>query len=108
MTDAKVEQVRRFNRVVTQRVGALSDHFLGRGRPLGEARLLWEIGPQGGEVRQLRSRLGLDSGYLSRLLRGLEADGLADVGPSAGDGRVKVARLTRAGLREHRIVNERS
>ena len=37
--------------------------------PLGEARLLWEIGPGGCEVRLLRSRLGIDSGYLSRLLR---------------------------------------
>src|SRR5438270_14040762 len=108
MSEAAVEQVRRFNRIVTQRAGALDDRFLGRGRPLGEARLLWEIGPQGSEVRRLRSRLGLDSGYLSRLLRGLEADGLVEVRPSAGDGRVKVAQLTRAGAREHRILDERS
>src|SRR5437764_710746 len=63
------EQVRRFNRTVTQRVGALNDKYLARDRPLGEARLLWEIGPDGCEVRTLRSRLGLDSGHLSRLLR---------------------------------------
>jgi hypothetical protein len=44
MSDAMVDQVRRFNRVVTERVGALNDPFLGRERPLGEARLLWEIG----------------------------------------------------------------
>ena len=108
MSDAMVEQVRRFNRVVTQRVGALSDHFLGRGRPLGEARLLWEIGPDGGELRQLRSRLGLDSGYLSRLLRALEADGLVTLGPSVGDRRVKVACLTRAGRRERATLDKRS
>ena len=71
MPDAMIEQVRRFNRVVTQRVGAFNDRFLGRPRPLGEARLLWEIGLDGCEVRLLRSRLGLDSGYLSRLLRSL-------------------------------------
>jgi hypothetical protein len=58
MADAMVEQVRRFNRVVTEQVGALNDRFLGRPRPLGEARLLWEIGPGGCEVRLLRSRLG--------------------------------------------------
>ena len=58
MADASVEQVRRFNRVVTERVGALNDRFLGRSRPLGEARLLWEIGLGGCEVRLLRSRLG--------------------------------------------------
>ena len=74
-----VEQVRSFNRTVTQRVGALDDHFLGRDRPLGEARVLWEIGADGCEVRALRARLGLDSGYLSRLLRSLEADGLITV-----------------------------
>ena len=44
MADAMVEQVRRFNRVVTERVGALDDRFLGRALPLGEARVLWEIG----------------------------------------------------------------
>ena len=75
--DAPVADVRRFNRVVTQRVGApLDDRFLARDRPLGEARLLWEIGEHGCEVRMLRSRLGLDSGYLSRLLRSLEDSGL--------------------------------
>src|SRR5919202_1552151 len=78
MSDAMVAQVRRFNRTVTQRVGALSDRFLGRGRPLGEARLLWEIGLDGCEVRLLRSRLELDSGYLSRLLRSLQAAGRAE------------------------------
>ena len=60
-----VRQVRSFNRTVTQRIGALSDAFLARERPLGQARLLWEIGPDGFDVRQLRSRLDLDSGYLA-------------------------------------------
>src|SRR6516225_674632 len=67
-----IGQVRSFNRAVTQRIGALNDAFLSRGRPLGQARLLWEIGPAGSDVRLLRSRLDLDSGYLSRLLRSLE------------------------------------
>src|SRR5919198_6168649 len=84
-SDAMVEQVRRFNRTVTERVGALNDHFLGGERPLGEARLLWEVGPEGCEVRLLRARLGLDSGYLSRLLRSLETAGLVTVAAGAGD-----------------------
>jgi DNA-binding MarR family transcriptional regulator/GNAT superfamily N-acetyltransferase len=108
MADAMVEQVRRFNRVVTERVGALDDRFLGRPRPLGEARLLWEIGPGGCEVRLLRSRLGIDSGYLSRLLRSLEAAGLVEVSPSPTDGRIRVARLTRAGRRERAALDRRS
>ena len=95
-----VSQLRRFNRVVTQRVGALDEHYLARGRPLGEARLLWEIDPEGCDVRSLRTRLGLDSGYVSRLLRRLEADGLVTVEPDERDRRVRVARLTAAGLAE--------
>jgi DNA-binding MarR family transcriptional regulator/GNAT superfamily N-acetyltransferase len=108
MADAIVDQVRRFNRVVTERVGALNDRFLGRQRPLGEARLLWEIGIEGCEVRRLRARLGLDSGYLSRLLRSLETAGLVTVAASAGDRRVRIARLTAAGRRERGALDKRS
>src|SRR5579875_3579401 len=95
MDRALVDQVRSFNRTVTQQVGALAETYLARGRPLGQARLLWEIGagdagsePDGNapdgpgtgvRVRELRERLGLDSGYVSRLLRALEADGLVTV-----------------------------
>ncbi|GAA2602415.1 helix-turn-helix domain-containing GNAT family N-acetyltransferase [Dactylosporangium fulvum] len=103
-----VAAVRRFNRTVTQRVGALEDGYMERGRPLAQARLLWEIGPDGEEVAALRTRLGLDSGYLSRLLRALEGDGLVVVGPSEGDGRVREARLTDAGHAEWRELDERS
>jgi DNA-binding MarR family transcriptional regulator/GNAT superfamily N-acetyltransferase len=103
-----VDQVRRFNRTVTERVGALEDRFLGRGRPLGEARLLWEIGVDGCELRLLRARLNLDSGYLSRLLRSLEAAGLVEVAPSDADRRIRVARLTPAGMRERATLDERS
>jgi DNA-binding MarR family transcriptional regulator len=108
MPDVMVAQVRRFNRVVTERVGALNDRFLGRPMPLGEARLLWEIGIEGCEVRLLRSRLGLDSGYLSRLLRSLEAAGLVEVATSDRDQRVRVARLTAAGRRERARLDKRS
>ncbi|HKD97011.1 MAG TPA: MarR family winged helix-turn-helix transcriptional regulator [Micromonosporaceae bacterium] len=100
MDTALVERVRRFNRTVTQRVGALDDAFLARGRPLGQARVLWEIGADGCELWSLRSRLDLDSGYLSRLLRALEADGLVVVDTDDADARVRTARLTPAGLSE--------
>jgi ribosomal protein S18 acetylase RimI-like enzyme len=108
MEPGMVAQVRRFNRTVTQRVGALDDSFLARDRPLGQARLLWEIGPDGSDVRALRSRLDLDSGYLSRLLRSLENDGLVVVEPSGADGRVRAARLTRLGLAERAVLDRRS
>jgi DNA-binding MarR family transcriptional regulator/GNAT superfamily N-acetyltransferase len=102
-----VTQVRRFNRVVTQRVGALDERFLAR-RPLGEARLLWEIGHDGRDVRWLREQLDLDSGYLSRLLRNLESAGLVTVGPGERDRRVRTARLTAAGRRERELLDRRS
>jgi DNA-binding MarR family transcriptional regulator/GNAT superfamily N-acetyltransferase len=108
MADAMVDQVRSFNRTVTKRVGALSDRFLARDRPLSEARVLWEIGTEGCEVRSLRSRLGLDSGHASRLLRALEAAGLVRVAPSPSDGRIRVARLTAAGLAERALLDRRS
>src|SRR4051795_11658808 len=103
-----VEQVRRFNRTVTETVGALNDRYLGLERPLGEARLLWEIGPDACEVRLLRARLGLDSGYVSRLLRRLEEAGLVEVAAGEGDRRIRVARLTAAGRRERKELNRRS
>jgi len=103
-----VEQVRRFNRAVTQRVGALDDHYLARDRPLAEARVLWEIGPGGCEVRALRGRLGLDSGHASRLLRALEADGMVTVGQGGTDRRVRTARLTPAGLAERALLDRRA
>jgi ribosomal protein S18 acetylase RimI-like enzyme len=106
-----IAAVRRFNRTVTQRVGALDDQYMARGRPLGQARLLWEIGPGGAEVAALRTRLGLDSGHLSRLLRTFESDGLVTIGPTdqvGGDGRVRTATLTDAGRQEWAELDKRS
>jgi DNA-binding MarR family transcriptional regulator len=108
MDDAMITDVRRFNRTVTAQVGALDDRFLGRDRPLGEARLLWEIGPAGADLRSLRARIGLDSGYLSRMLRALESAGLVAVDADPGDRRSRVARLTDAGLAERAALDERS
>jgi DNA-binding MarR family transcriptional regulator/GNAT superfamily N-acetyltransferase len=108
MDASMIEAVRSFNRTVTQRVGALSDQYLARQRPLGEARVLWEIGVGGCEVRLLRSRLGLDSGYLSRLLRSLEASGLVSVTPGERDRRVRTVWLTTKGKKERALLDRRS
>jgi DNA-binding MarR family transcriptional regulator/GNAT superfamily N-acetyltransferase len=62
--------------------------------------LLWEIGADGTDLRALRARLALDSGYLSRLLRNLERDGLVTVGALETDRRVRIARRTAAGEAE--------
>jgi DNA-binding MarR family transcriptional regulator len=93
---------------VAEGIGALDDRFLGRARPIGEARVLWEIGPDGAEVRSLRVRLGLDSGYLSRVLRSLERQRLVSVRVSTGDRRVRRAQLTRSGHAERRELDRRS
>ena len=103
-----VQKIRSFNRTVTECIGALNDQFLGRALPLGEARLLWEIGSDGAEVRALRQRLDLDSGYLSRVLRSLERKKLVRVRTSKGDRRVRRAYLTDAGLAERAELDRRS
>jgi DNA-binding MarR family transcriptional regulator/GNAT superfamily N-acetyltransferase len=105
---SRVADVRRFSRTITQRVGALNDRFASRDRPLAVSRLLWEIGTEGGEVVMLRSRLDVDSGQMSRMLRALEAEGLICVTPSDVDHRIRVARLTEKGLVERAILDERS
>ncbi len=108
MQSFETRQVRSFNRTVTEAIGLLGDRFLGRDRPLGESRILWEIGPEGIEVRTLRRRLGLDSGYMSRGLRALERQGLIQVRASADDSRVRQASLTEAGIAERAELEQRS
>ena len=103
-----VPQVRSFNRAVGESIGALSDRFLGRSRPIGESRLLWEVGPQGIEIRTLRMRLGLDSGYVSRVLAALEKDGLVVIHQLPHDRRVRRVSLTKAGLRERALLERGS
>jgi DNA-binding MarR family transcriptional regulator len=114
MERAQIEQVRRFNRTITERVGVLHDHYLGRDRAIGEARLLWEIGSGpaaveesggGKDVRRLRERLGLDSGYASRLIHALESAGLVTVRPQAQDRRVRTVELTETGRAERAALD---
>ncbi len=101
--------LRRFNRTYTQRIGALDESFLGTGRPLGPSRLLFEVGSgRCASVRELRDRLGLDSGYLSRLLRTLESDGLVEVRSDPDDARRRRVTLTRRGRTAWRRLDDRS
>jgi len=101
--DPAVGQVRSFNRLVTRRIGVLQDEYLARGRALGASRALWEIGHDPRpptDLRALRARLELDSGYLSRLVASLERDGLVELEPHPRDRRVRSVRLTAAGRDE--------
>lgn len=103
-----VDVLRHFNRSYTQRIGVLEDRFLGLDRPLAASRLLWEIGADGRSVGDLRAVLGVDSAYLSRLLRRLESDGLAVTEKDPSDRRRRRAVLTNAGRREWRELERRS
>ena len=100
--------LRHFNRTYTQRIGVLEERFLGLGMPLAAARLVFEIGPAGATVRELRDRLGLDSGYLSRLLRTLQHRGLVVVEPDPDDGRRRRVTLTPKGWSTYRRLDDRS
>jgi DNA-binding MarR family transcriptional regulator/GNAT superfamily N-acetyltransferase len=108
MSDHHTATLRRFNRTYTQRVGVLEESFLGSGYPLGVTRLLFEIGYDGATARELRDRLDLDSGYLTRLLRRLTVDGLAEVAPDPADRRRRVVTLTEPGRRAWRDLDDRS
>src|SRR3984957_8966576 len=94
-----VSRFRRFARAVTMEVGALDTSFLGRGRPLGIARVLNAIGNGRAGVAEIRDYLGLDSGLMSRMLRSLEDEGLIRTTPHPLDARRRVAVLTKAGQR---------
>ncbi|MGI5137564.1 GNAT family N-acetyltransferase [Streptomyces sp. CA-106110] len=102
-----ITALRRFNRYFTRRIGALDDHYLGQDRPLGQARLLYEIG-DGVSLRELRGRLGLDAGYLSRMARTLQAQGLVRTSVHPDDSRLRLAELTPAGHVEVKEQNRRA
>ena len=97
-----VSRFRRVARAVTREVGALDTSFLGRGRPLGSARVINGIRSGRTDVAELRTYLALDSGLMSRLLRGLEEEGLIRTTPHPGDARRRIAALTPAGVEEYR------
>ena len=109
MDDAAIRQVRAFNRSVTQRIGALNDEYLARGRPLGASRVLWEIGADGTDLRDParapRPRLGLPQPPrpLARA-----ATGSSPCSRARGDKRVRTVRLTDAGRAERDLLDRRS
>ena len=103
-----VDVVRRFNRSHAQRSGTVAESFLETGRAYGPSRVLFEVGAAGATARDLRTRLELDSGYLSRLLRQLEAEGLVTTDPDPADGRRRTVQLTPAGVTAWNELDARS
>jgi len=104
-----VERVRRFNRFYTERIRVLDEAFLGSPFSLTEARVLYELASRGRTTAtEIGRELGLDKGYLSRLLRGLRRQRLVASGSSKKDGRVNVLQLTEKGRAVFADLNARS
>jgi DNA-binding MarR family transcriptional regulator/GNAT superfamily N-acetyltransferase len=106
---ARVAAMRRFNRFYTRQIGVLQEGLLQSPFSLAEARVLYEVAhrdrPAAAELGQ---DLGLDAGYLSRILRGLRKRGLVDRRPSEADGRRSLLGLTRSGRAAFATLDERS
>jgi DNA-binding MarR family transcriptional regulator/N-acetylglutamate synthase-like GNAT family acetyltransferase len=107
VSEQDIALVRSFNRLVTHQAGALQDRYMGH-RPLGELRVLFEIGGHDATPRDVRTRLGLDSGYVARMIRALERDGLITAEPDTRDRRTKRLRVTAAGSDEMRELDRLS
>jgi DNA-binding MarR family transcriptional regulator/predicted N-acetyltransferase YhbS len=104
-----VAAVRRFNRFYTRRLGLLHERELYSPWSLAEARVLYELASRGSAgAAQLGRDLGIDPGYLSRTLAGLERRGLVARTPSPDDGRRRVLALTSAGQATFAGLDERS
>jgi DNA-binding MarR family transcriptional regulator/GNAT superfamily N-acetyltransferase len=97
-THQKIDRVRRFGRFYTRFLGVLGDGLLDSPFTLAEARLLYEIAHhERTTASQLADELGLDRGYVSRLVRKLHEADLVDKSPSDEDGRVTLLALTDRG-----------
>jgi DNA-binding MarR family transcriptional regulator/N-acetylglutamate synthase-like GNAT family acetyltransferase len=108
-TDRHVAAVRRFSRFWTRRIGALEEGYLESPFSLTEVRVLYELAhAEETSASQLREELGLDAGYLSRILRGFEERGLLDKKPSQTDGRISLLSLTARGKEAFAPLDARS
>jgi DNA-binding MarR family transcriptional regulator/ribosomal protein S18 acetylase RimI-like enzyme len=104
-----VEAVRRFNRFYTRRIGALRRGLAGSPFPLPEARVLYELSRRKScTATELRGELGMDAGYLSRLLRGLRRRGLVRAAASPGDARASLLSLTARGAKAFATLEART
>jgi DNA-binding MarR family transcriptional regulator/GNAT superfamily N-acetyltransferase len=105
----RVEDVRHFNRFYTQQIGVLREDYLRSPFPVTEARVIYELAHQGETTAaELSGQLGLDPGYLSRILRRFRERGLVATRPSQVDGRQNLLRLTEQGDEAFASLNSRS
>jgi DNA-binding MarR family transcriptional regulator/GNAT superfamily N-acetyltransferase len=108
--DARIDAVRRFNRFYTQRIGMLRQGLYDSPWSLAEVRVLYELAHASGQIvaSDLAQRLGLDAGYLSRILRGFVASGYVRKSRAQGDGRRLQLTLTPAGRRAFAPIDRAS
>ena len=107
--ERRTEAVRAFNRFYTRRIGVVQEGYLQSRFSLSEARVLYELAHADGlTATQIGTALDLDAGYLSRMLRGFEQDGLLARGPSATDKRQTILRLTAVGRAAFAPLEQRS
>lgn len=107
--DRRIEAVRRFSRFYSRQIGMLSEGLLDSSYSLTEARVIYELAHHGEtSATELRGLLGLDAGYLSRILAKLGRAGLIDKERSAADGRRSILRLSAAGQEVFAMLNGRS
>ena len=105
----RVEGVRRFNRFYTQQIGVLTEKLLSSPFSLTEARVIYELAHhEQTTATELGNELGLDAGYLSRILRSFKKRGLIDKQPCETDGRQSILRLTEQGQDAFATLNARS
>jgi DNA-binding MarR family transcriptional regulator/N-acetylglutamate synthase-like GNAT family acetyltransferase len=107
--DRRTEAVRAFNRFYTRRIGAVQEGYLQSRFSLTEARVLYELAHADGlTASQIGTALELDAGYLSRMLRSFEQDGLLTRGPSEADKRQTILALTASGRAAFAPLDQRS
>lgn len=104
-----IEQIRSFNRFYTGVIGLLDQHFLDSPFSLTEGRVLYEIRhTEDCSAKKIREKIGIDEGYLSRILDTFRKKGLITKAPSSEDGRLHIIKLTEKGRREFASLNDHS
>ena len=105
----RVEAMRRFNRFYTRKIGVLQERLLQSPFSLAEARVIYELArTQSPTATAIADELGLDAGYLSRILRHLEKHGLIARAASEGDARQRLLTLTAAGREAFAVLDQGS
>lgn len=107
--DDRVDQVRNFNRFFTRKIGVLREGLLHSSYSLTEVRILFEIAnSENSTASKLSRELGLDAGYLSRILGRFEEQGLNERVRLEHDGRQFLIRLTQKGMELVALLDQRS